>query len=223
MNHQLEPVDLLSSFIEYRAEFKEPVLEAWNKGEFNTAVFRAFRPWNIGLTDFTWNSNPANAGEVQSRFELLKGRYIFIVECGATGLSVVNPNWSEAVQIGQIAQAGNTAVLSMTKAEITRQIVQMNLQLKSRHRNLAELTSSFLNPSLHAISEEPIRASGFSLYADNRVWIVDLSASHRDALYLRMTRTFAPETTLEQIAETLATDQASFLESLKLMIIEEGD
>jgi len=223
MNHQLEPVDLLSSFIEYRADFKEPVLEAWNKGEFNTAVFRAFRPWGIGLTDFTWNSNPANAGDAQSRFELFKGRYVFIVECGSTGLSVVNPNWAEAVQIGQIVQAGNAAVLAVTKAEIARQIVQMSFQLRPRHRSLAELTSSFLNPTLATLSEDPVRASGFSLYTDNRVWIVDLSTSNRNALYLRMTRTFAPEVTIEQIAETLAADQNNFLDRLKLRIIEDGE
>jgi hypothetical protein len=223
MNNQTEIANLLRSYVEYRADFREPVLEVWNYGEFNAAVFRAFRQWNIGLADITWNPNPTNAAEIQSKFELLKGRYVFTVGYGSTGLSVVDPFWEEAEQIGEVIRAGNAAVLSVTKAEISHQSVQMSFHLKPRSGNLSDLTSEFINPLFSSALGETIRARGFSLYTDNRVWVVDLSVLDPNALYVRLARTFAPSVAIEQIVEALAADQAKLLEMLKLEIAENGE
>ncbi len=131
MNNQTEIADLPRSYVEYRADFREPILEVWNYGEFHAAVFRDFRQWNIGLADITWNSNPT---------------------------------------LG-----------------------------------------------------ETVRARGFSIYTDGCVWVVDLSVLDPNALYVRLTRAFAPSVTIEQIAEALAADQAKLLEMLKLEIAENGE
>jgi hypothetical protein len=148
---------------------------------------------------------------------------MFTVDLGAIGLSVVDPFWEEAELIGQIIRAGHTAISSFRKAEIAHQSVNLSLHVRPRQKNLSELTLTFLNPAITSAIGEPVLAHGFSVYADDRNWVADLSASERNALFLRLIRFFDSSTPFEQIAEMLADDQNHFLSLLGLKIAEKGE
>jgi hypothetical protein len=221
MSEQIELVDILRSFIEYRADLQEPMIA--NYHELNDAIFRAFRPWNVGLADITGNLHATNASEVQTKYQLFKGRYQFTVSYGAIALLVLDPSWEDAEKIAQVIRAGNAAISSVSKAEIARQTMNLSLHLRPRQKNISELTLTFLNPVISSAVGEPVRVQGFSMYADTRIWVADSSALEDNALFLRLMHIFDPTTSIERMAGILAEDQYKFMSSLGLKIAENGE
>ncbi|MGH9855018.1 MAG: hypothetical protein ACREBD_34745, partial [Blastocatellia bacterium] len=112
-----QPAEVAFSFLEYLADYREPVFEAWERpGAIALSIFRAFRKWDVSLDNISGNQSPANASEIQLNTVLLNKRLNFSVRVGATSLLITNPSWEEKESIIEIARAGIEAVKASTNA-----------------------------------------------------------------------------------------------------------
>ena len=214
-------VDLLYSLFEYQASYREPIFSSLLNTDTFTKLYRAFSEWNVALNNVSFNPNPTNAGEFRTTVELLNRKYVFSSTLGGASLSVTNPSWEEAEQIIKIMRAGVDSVKESTGAEIVEHSVQLSMHLKSKVKTAKDLTSGFLASSLTSAFTNNIRACGFSVYAENSIWLVDLSALDKEAIFVRLYMTFGSAVSFEEIARAINKDQEKILEILRLKITED--
>ena len=209
--------EVLLAFLEYRAFYREPLFEAWGQhGTLVHSLFQAFREWDLRLENITAKENPANASEIQVNFNLLNWKAVFSLGIGSVGLVVTNPNWSEVELIVKIGHAGLRALLETSKAQIDRQTATLSMHLKPQGRSVVDLTSKFVHPETGKTLTTSPKGFGFSVYGDQSSYVVDLSASYSDALFVRITRTFGSSVQLEEIAKELDRDEHRVLNILDL-------
>src|SRR6516164_10841599 len=93
---QAEKAQLLVAFLEFQALYTSPNFDfsIWGS-KVMSAVFEAFRPWNVALTNISAKQNPANVGDLAILFSLQNGRLTFSVGIGGSTLVVTNPDWSQ--------------------------------------------------------------------------------------------------------------------------------
>jgi hypothetical protein len=218
---EINNVDLLYSFFEYQASYREPIFSSLLKTDSITTLYRAFSEWNLNLNNVTFNPNPTNASEFRTTIELLNRKYVFTTTLGGASLSVTNPSWEEAEQIIKIMRAGVEAVKDSTGAEIIEQAIQLSMHLKSKEKSVKDLTSGLLATDLMSAFPQEAHACGFSIYAGDSTWIVDLSALEKEALFVRLYRTFGSAVSFEEIALAVNKDQEKILETLRLKITED--
>ena len=201
----------------HRTLFRDPVFSVEKlDDDAVSAVYKAFRPWNISLESVTFKDNPANLGEEATNFSLFGGRFLFSVNAGACGLLVRDPNWSEAELIMNVASAGITAVLDATGAVVEKQAASITMHLELSTGTIREITSRFVRLDADQFPGGALKSFGFSLYREDFTWVVDASAAFANALFLRIDRWFRPDASLEQIAQSLEQDETRVLELLGL-------
>ncbi len=183
-----------------------------------SAVFEAFRPWNITLANISAKQNPANVGEVAIVFSLQNSRLTFSVGIGAATFLVTNPDWSQEEFVSQIATAGLQAVRSSTGVTYRRYLISLLMHVKPERRTLREVSADFLSLKSPKISSPTVKARGFSVYADDFSWVVDSSAMYEGALFLKIVRTFEPSAPFSEMAGTLRADQGELLRTLQLTV-----
>jgi hypothetical protein len=130
----------------------------------------------------------------------------------------MDPNWEEAEMITKLARAGIDAVITNTKAEIASQQLVLAMHLKPQFQSIREITSRFIQISDQSLIGNDVRAYGFSIYKDNSSLVVDSSNLYPEGLFVRLARTFGPETPFEDITNTLYKDEARALELLELRL-----
>lgn len=216
---QPEKAQTLLAFLEFQAVYGSPKFEFSTQGSAVTsAVFEAFRPWNITLANISANQNPSNAGEVAIVFSLQNSQLTFSVGIGAATLLVTNPDWSQEQFISQIAMAGLQAVQSGAGVTFRQYQISLLIHVKPEHRTLREISADFLSFKSPRISSPTVKARGFSVYADDFSWVVDSSAMYEGALFLKIVRTFEASVSFPDMAQALRADQEELLGALKLKV-----
>ena len=216
---QLERARPLRAFLEFQAVYGSPNFELSSRSSaVMSAVFEAFKPWNITLANVSGKQNPANAGEVAIVFNLQNYRLTFSVGIGAATLLVTNPDWSQEQLISQVATAGLEAARSSTGVTFQKFVTSLLMHVKPERRTLREVSADFLGLKSPKISSPTIKARGFSVYADDFSWVADSSAMHDGALFLKIIRTFDPNVPFSEIARALRADQGELLGTLKLTV-----
>lgn len=67
MESEFTVVTVPLSFVEYRMNFSETLLEEWrDNGAIVKALLHALHPWNVQLSNVSSKLSPANLGEVQN-------------------------------------------------------------------------------------------------------------------------------------------------------------
>lgn len=209
---------VLTAFVEWQAHYRAPNFELQSRGPAVTsAVFQAFQPWNINLANVSAKPNPTNAGEVGIIFSLLGSSVVFSVGVGAATLLVRDANWSQEQLIGQIATAGLQALQSTAAIAIERHVVSVAMHLQPE-RSLREVSAGFVGVISPALSSPAIKARGFSVYAEDYSWVVDASALYKEALFVKIVRSFGPEEPYPDMARALRGDQTELLGALHLTV-----
>lgn len=216
---QAEKANPLLAFVEWQAVYQSPNFDLSVRGPaIMSAVFNAFKPWNITLANVSAKQSPTNAGEVGIVFSLLNSKVVFNVGIGSATLVVTNPDWSEEQLVAQIAAAGFQAVQSSAGVAIRQHVISLSMHLRPERRTVREISATFLNVKSPRILSQAIKARGFSVYAEDFSWIVDSSALQEGALFLKMVRSFDPSVAFSDMALALRADQGELLGTLKLTI-----
>ena len=215
--NQLEKVQPLLTFLELQAVYSKPNFEFSTRGSaVMSAVFEAFRTWNITLANVSAKQNPANAGEVAIMFGLQNSQLTFSVGVGGATLVVANPDWFQEQLVSEVASAGLQAVRSSTGVTFRQYVLNLLMHVKPERRSLCEVSANFLRITSPKISSSAVKARGFSVYAEDFSWVVDSSAMYAEALFLKIVRTFDPNVSLPVMARSLRADQVELLAALQL-------
>jgi hypothetical protein len=211
--------EIALSFLEYKATYREPIFEAWDrKGMLAIAIFRALREWGVELENISTRPDSADISEIQITVDLLNREARFSVGIGAVNLFVINPHLKEpGISIG-LARAGLEAVLSSANASLDKQLLTKAVHVSPQGRPIHDITSKFVRLDSHLKLGENVRAYGFSVYTENGSWVVDASGLYPEALFIRLSRTFGAEVTFETLVDWMNTDEKSVLELLQLRL-----
>jgi hypothetical protein len=216
---QLERAQSLLAFLEVQAVYGSPNFEFSTRGSaVMSAVFEAFKPWNIALANISAKQNPSSVGEVAIVFSLQNSRLTFTVGVGAATLLVTNPDWSQEQLVSQVAMAGLQAVQSAAGVTFRQYLLSLLMHVKPERRTLRDISANFLSFKSPRILSPTVKARGFSVYADDFSWVVDSSAMYEEALFLKMVRTFEASVSFAEMASVLRADQGELLGSLDLTV-----
>ena len=207
------------SFFEYRAAYRDPVFPVPKLySEVTEAVLSAFRPWNVTLENVAYRQNPANLGEVSVTFSLLAGRITFTVGLGSMSVIVSNPTWSESDLITNVLRAGLSGIVGAASLAVGEQRATLAMHVKPAEGSIKELVTALAKPTQGALMGGDVRGYGFSVYRQQSSWVVDTSALHRDALFVRIEHVVGPEVSLEEIAARLRADEIALLNLMNLQV-----
>jgi hypothetical protein len=74
------------------------------------------------------------------------------------------------------------------------------------------------SPSDEERDDESVKAFGFSIYRNDSSYVVDLSLSYQNSLFIRLVRNFDKSHPVAEIESALRTDQANLLNRLQLRV-----
>lgn len=209
--------EVLSSFLEYRADYREPILDLLKfHGQIAPSVFHALREWNVTLESVSLKQDPANLNEVSAAFALLGGRVSLRVGLGTTGLHASNPNWSEATLLCRIAQAGVESVIKAGAVIIQQQHATVGMHIRPLSGALRDVVSKAVGLHAPELQGGDVRAYGVSVYRTDSAWVVDASALNPEALFIRIDRLDRSGASIEDIAAHLRKDESAVLDLLQL-------
>ncbi len=213
-----EKAQVLLAFAEWQATYNEPAFDLSAKAAaIMSALFQAFQPWNVGLSNISGRQNPANAADVGILVSLLNERATFSVGIAAATLIVKNPRWSEAEGLGQIGTVGFEAVEASIGSVIRELSMSLSIHLKPSVRTIYEISKGFVNLPLLP-PDGTVKCYGFSVYGEEFSWIVDSSALYDETLFFKITRRFGRNASFAELVGRIRSDQLELLGMLNLEV-----
>ncbi len=214
----VEKAQVRSAFAEWQATYSEPAFDLSAKAAIvMSALFQAFRPWNVGLANMSGRQNPANAADVGILVNLLGDHATFSVGIAAATLIIKNPLWSEAEILGRIGTVGFEAVEASLGSAIRELSMSLSIHLKPSVRTIYEISKRFVNLPLLP-PDGTVNCYGFSVYGEEFSWIVDSSALYDNTLFFKITRRFGRNESFAELVRRLRSDQLELLGMLNLEV-----
>src|SRR5260370_26709876 len=97
MPQELAIADIQAAFLEYRANFKEPITPVWfgrQQGEIINVVHKALAPWQLGFENISWNQAAKNLGEAHISFYFPSLFSTLLVSVVGLTIAALQPSWS---------------------------------------------------------------------------------------------------------------------------------
>jgi hypothetical protein len=219
MPEELTVADIQQPFLEYRANFKEPIASFWfsgRQGEAINAVHKALSPWHVNLENITWNSAAKNLAEAQITFaapSLFAG-----VQVGIRGLTItaLNPDWSRAPSLIAFSQTAVESLKSSIGQELHSQQITLGFHVKPGAKPFRETLGQFVNAK--ALGNEDAAMFGISVYYSDFSFVIDSSAAFPGGAFVKLIRNFGAEKRFEDMATTVHKDEESVLRRMGLKL-----
>lgn len=215
MAEELIVADVQQTFIEYRANFKEPITSIWFNaphGSILNHMQKALSPWKVSLENISWNAAPKNLAEAQVTFSVPTLAAAIQVGLGGVTMSAVNVDWSRAPQFVSLFQTGADTLKGIVGVDVEAAQTTLAFHLKPGPRPFKEILSNFVNAK--ALGAEDALMYGVSVYRNDFVWVLDGSAVFPGSLFIKLVRVFPAGTRFEEIAGTIHKDEEALLRSL---------
>jgi hypothetical protein len=219
MADELSVAEVQQAFLEYRANFNEPIFAYWferRHGEIVNALHKALSRWHVGLENITWNQSPKNAGELQLTFgipSLLAGIQVGI---GGVTMSSFNPDWSRAPELVSLFQASLEALKGSTDQSLQSQLITLGLHVKPGAKPFKEIMGQFVNAKVLGAADATMY--GVSVYLKDYSFVIDSSGVVAGGIFIKLIRSFTSETRFEEMASALYEDEGNVLRHLGLKI-----
>ena len=205
-----------NSYAEYSATYVDPAFENWDFQKIAPALFRGLSSWGVKLKDIRVNEPSTGAADQNVKVELFNGNVIVEVGIGKTRLMATNPNWKHRETLHGVGEEVLEIVHTVLKAELERQIATIGFHFAISGKSSREVTEMFLNPNQELINEPGARSFGVSVYRDDGDVVLDTSMMYEDALFMKITRSFAGDSSLQEIEETMYGEEMRYLGMLGL-------
>lgn len=211
--------DIQQAFLEYRANFQEPIASSWygrRQGEIIAALHKALSPWGVGLENIVWNQAPKNLGEVQLTFGVPSLFASIQVGIGGVTMNALNPDWSRAAQFISLFQTAVDTLRGTIEQELQSQQITLGFHIKPGVRPFRENLSQFVNAGM--LGSEDAAMFGVSVYYRDFLFVIDRSAVILDGVFIKLTRIFPAATRFEEVAGTIYKDEETVLHRLGLKL-----
>jgi hypothetical protein len=219
MPQELAIADIQAAFLEYRANFKEPITAVWfgrQQGEIINVIHKALAPWKLGFENISWNQTAKNLGEAHISFAFPAIFSSFLVGVAGVTITVLNPDWSRAQTIMALFQTGLDALTTSVGQGLQGQQLTLGFHVKPGEKPFRETVSQFVNAK--ALESEKAEFYGASVYYNDYSFVIDSSLAFPGGVFIKFIRSFAGEKRFDQMAATLYKDEESVLRLLGLKL-----
>lgn len=219
MPEELAVADIQQPFLEYRANFKEPIASFWfggRQGEAINAVHKALSPWQVNLENITWNPLPKNLAESQITFGAPS--LFATVQVGIRGLTItaLNPDWGRAPALISFSETAVEALKASIGQELQGQQITLGFHVKPGAKPFRETLSKFVNAG--ALGAEDAAMFGISVYSSDYSFVMDASVAFPTGVFVKLIRNFTAERRFEDMAAALYKDEESVLHRMGLKL-----
>jgi len=219
MPEELIIADIQLPFLEYRANYEEPITPLWfdrRQGEIITALHKALAPWQLTFENISWNQAAKNLGEAQLTFALPSHFATIYVSISGVRATVLKPDWSRAPILISLFQTGLDALKTSIGQGFQTQQMTLGLHLVSGAKPFRETIRQFVNAK--ALGSDDATFFGVSVYYGDSLFVMDASAAFPGGIFAKVVRDFASEKRFEEMATALHKDEESVLRLLGLKL-----
>ena len=200
-----------NSYAEYSATYGDPAFENWSFQRIAPALFQGLSAWGVKLKDIRVNEPSTGAADQHVRVGLFNGNVIVEVGIGKTRLMANNPDWQHSEALRGVSEKVLEAVKAVLKVVLERQFATIGFHFTISGKTPREVTEVFLNPEHELMKEPGARSFGVSVYRDDGDVVLDTSMVYEDALFMKITRSFAGNSPLQEIEETMYGEEMRYL------------
>jgi hypothetical protein len=218
MAEELTLADIQMPFLEYRANYQEPITSIWfdrRQGDIIDALLKALGP-QLMFENITWNQAAKNLAEAYLSLSLPSLFSTILVGIRGVTITVLNPDWSRAPVFISVFQTAVDALKTSFRKELEAQQITLGLHLKPGAKPFRESISRFVNSK--ALAGEDAKLFGVSVYYPDYAFVIDSSASIPDGVFVKIVRTFSREKRFEEMAPILYKDEEAVLHRLGLKL-----
>jgi hypothetical protein len=121
--------------------------------------------------------------------------------------SSADPDWESAEQLLSLFDLVMGTIKGAGKAEIAAQEALLAMHVRQGKRSLREAMIGLVNAKELGLGQ----MYGVSVYGDETALLLDKSQRYSDAVFIRVTRKFPPDTGFDAIAEAIYADEMKAL------------
>lgn len=218
MTEELIPADIQMPFLEYRANYKEPIISIWfdrRQGDVIDALLNALAP-HLLFENIGWNQTAKNLAETHLSFSLPSIFSTILVGVRGITINVLNPDWSRAPLFISVFQNAVDALKTSTGKDLEGQQLTLGFHLKPGVKPFRETVTRFVNPK--ALKSEDAGSFGVSVYYPDRSFVIDSSAAVPGGIFIKLIRSYNGGKRLEEMATVLRKDEETTLQYLGLKL-----
>jgi hypothetical protein len=211
--------DIQMPFLEYRANYMEPITLLWfdrRQGEIITALHKALSPWQLTFENISWNQSAKNLSDTQLTFGLPSQFATIYVGISGMLATVLKPDWSRAPVLLSLFQTGVDALKTSIGQGFQTQQLTLGMHLAPGDKPFRETMRQFV--SAKALKSDDAAFFGVSVYYGDYSFVMDGSAAVPGGIFVKLTRNFAPEKRFEEMAPALLKDEEFVLRLLGLKL-----
>ncbi len=219
MPQELAIADIQAAFLEYRANFKEPITPVWfgrQQGEIINVVHKALAQWQLGFENISWNQAAKNLGEAYINFAFPSLFSSFQVGVAGVTITALNPDWSRAQAFVALFQTGMDALTASVGQGLQGQQLTLGFHVKPGEKPFRETVNQFVNAK--ALESEKAAFYGASVYFNDYSFVIDGSLAFPGGVFVKFIRNFTGEKRFDEMATTLYKDEEFVLRLLGLKL-----
>jgi len=219
MPQELAIADIQAAFLEYRANFKEPITPVWfgrQQGEIINVVHKALAPWQLGFENISWNQAAKNLGEAHISFAFPSLFSTLLVGVAGVTITALNPDWSRAQTLAALFQTGIDALTASVGQGLQSQQLMLGFHVKPGEKPFRETMSQFVNAK--ALESEKAAFYGASVYYTDHSFVIDGSLAFPGGVFVKFIRNFTGEKRFDEMSATLYKDEEFALRLLGLKL-----
>jgi hypothetical protein len=219
MTDELPIADIPFGFLEYRANYQEPIAPLWiglQQGKMVNALLKALATWQVGLESFSWNQGAKNLGEAQ--LNVIVPSLNSGIQIGIRGLTITiqNADWSRAATFGSFFQAVVEALKQGIGQGLVGQQATLGFHVKPGAKPFREVFNQYINAK--ALASEDAVSFGVSVYKKDYSFVMDSSVNFPGGVFVKLIRNFTADKQFEEMTIILRRDEEQVLNFLGLKL-----
>lgn len=177
---------------------------------FISPLFAALRTVNVELTDFSFNKDAANVGEVYLNISIRKLSAAVRIGLDSITFIVANPDWEMAPQLVSVFEAVSERIREVRRIKPRLQETTLGFHVTPEGTDFRAATALLVNESLVGDS----LFCGVSIHRGDSALIIDKSLRYEGAAFVRLQRRFPGDATFSDVASRIYDDEVAALRLL---------
>lgn len=208
------------SLVEYRSEFKRPILEAWMPAtKLVTVVLEVLKPSGYKLDGVEVNFQARKLDEYSIVFRrttpMVPARNLTL-GIGRASIVAENLDWTEAEDFISGHGAALDKIREVTGAEIESQKLSVGLHIQLKDRPRKDVTAHLAEPATAELLDGTPDFSGVIMMHEKTMIVVDASLAYANGLFVRIVRSHLPQVSFAEQANILRKDEQRVFDVLGL-------
>jgi hypothetical protein len=196
------------SFLEYRQVFMNSWVDRWVfPNPFIQTLIPVLRDVGVELSDYSFNNNPANFGEIYLNIAIRKFSAGVRISLDSITFVASNPHWAMVSELIPVLERVSSSIRTVVGEAPKQQEATLAFHVTAGTADFKRMSSSLVNREM--VGESMFY--GVSLYRGDAILIIDKSLRHEGAAFVRVQRQFPGDVSLSEVAKTIYADELNAL------------